>query len=41
MLEVGKDPGPINDAALGTRQTPLRFLEFALGAAHALTLNFA
>ena len=32
--EVGDHPGPIDDAALSSRQLLLRFLEFAFGVAH-------
>lgn len=39
MLQVGHDPGPIQNAALRPRQLPLRFLEFPFGVSHALALN--
>ena len=39
MLQVGHDPGPIQDAGLSPRQALLRFLELALGVTHTLTLG--
>ena len=34
VLEVGEDAGPVEDAALRSRQSPLRLLEFAFCVAH-------
>ena len=39
MLQVGHDPGPVQNAALRPRQLPLRFLELPFGVAHTLTPN--
>ena len=40
MLEVGKDAGPVSNAALRARQPLLRFLELAFGSAHAQAPGF-
>lgn len=40
MLEVGKDAGPISNAALRARQSLLRFLELAFGSTHAQASGF-
>ena len=34
MPEVGDHPGPIDDAALSSRQSKLRLAELAFGVAH-------
>jgi len=40
VLQVGQDPGPVQNAALGPRQLPLRFLELAFGKAHTPALDW-
>ena len=34
MLEVGKYSGPMEDASLGPRQSPLRLTELTFGVSH-------
>lgn len=40
VLQVGQDPGPVQDAPFSPRQLPLRFLELAFGMAHTLALDW-
>ena len=40
MLQVGHDPGPVQNAAFRPRELPLRFLELPFGMTHAFALDW-
>jgi hypothetical protein len=40
VLQVGHDPGPVQNAAFSSRQLPLGFFELAFGMTHALALDW-
>jgi hypothetical protein len=40
VLQVGQDPGPVQNASFSPRQLPLRLFELALGMAQTLALDW-